>query len=340
MIGLGKMGANMTRRLMKAGHEVIVYARSAKSREDLAKDGAVDAASVADLVSRLAGGPRAVWLMLPAGAVTEAMVEELTGLLAKDDIIIDGGNSYYKDDIRRAKRLAEAGLRYVDCGTSGGVWGIERGYCMMIGGPKEAVDHLDPIFKALAPGLGDIPRTSGRDGADPRVEQGYLHAGPSGAGHFVKMVHNGIEYGMMQAFGEGFDILRNKDSTDLPEAERFSLNLADIAEVWRRGSVVSSWLLDLSAAALARDPALSTFSGYVQDSGEGRWTVEAAIEEAVPADVLTTALYARFRSRQEHTFAEKMLSAMRFGFGGHVEGQEAIDPQTRPAPAAPRQAAE
>jgi 6-phosphogluconate dehydrogenase len=340
MIGLGKMGANMTRRLMKAGHELVVYARSAPSREDLAKDGAIAAASVADLVAKLAGGPRAVWLMLPAGAVTEAMVEELSGLLAKGDIIIDGGNSYYKDDIRRAKRLADRGLHYVDCGTSGGVWGVERGYCMMIGGPKEAVDHLDPIFKALAPGVGDIPRTPGRAGADPRVEQGYIHAGPSGAGHFVKMVHNGIEYGMMQAFGEGFDILRNKDSANLPEAERFSLNLADIAEVWRRGSVVSSWLLDLSAAALARDPALSTFSGYVQDSGEGRWTVEAAIEEAVPADVLTTALYARFRSRQDHTFAEKMLSAMRFGFGGHVEGQEPIDPQTRPAPEAPRQAAE
>jgi 6-phosphogluconate dehydrogenase len=333
MIGLGKMGANMSRRLIKAGHDCVVYARTAKTRDDLAKDGAAAAGSVVDLVKMLAGRPRAVWLMLPAGDTTDAMVDELGGLLEKGDIIIDGGNSFYKDDIRRAKTLEKHGVHYVDCGTSGGVWGIERGYCMMIGGPKAAVDHLDPIFKALAPGVGDIPRTRGRSGrADPRVEQGYIHAGPSGAGHFVKMVHNGIEYGMMQAFGEGFDILRNKDSIDLPEAERYTLDLADIAEVWRRGSVVSSWLLDLSASALARDPSLSTFSGYVQDSGEGRWTVQAALEEAVPADVLTAALYARFRSRQDHTFAEKMLSAMRFGFGGHLEGQEAIDPQTKPAP--------
>jgi 6-phosphogluconate dehydrogenase len=334
MIGLGKMGANMSRRLMTAGHDCVVYARGAKAREDLAKYGATAADSVADLVKRLPAGPRAVWLMLPAGATTDAMVDQLGGLLAKGDIIIDGGNSFYKDDIRRAKALAELGLCYVDCGTSGGVWGIDRGYCMMIGGPKAAVDHLDPIFKALAPGVGDVPRTAGRDGADPRVEQGYIHAGPSGAGHFVKMVHNGIEYGMMQAFGEGFDILRNKASADLPEDERYTLDLADIAEVWRRGSVVSSWLLDLSAAALARDPTLSTFSGYVQDSGEGRWTVDAAIEEAVPAYVLTTALFARFRSRQDHTFADKMLSAMRFGFGGHEEGQESIDPQVKPAPPA------
>lgn len=340
MIGVGKMGANMSRRLMRAGHACVVYDRSAESRDDLAKDGATAAASVADLVGTLTDRPRAVWLMLPAGEVTDAMVDELSGLLSAGDIIIDGGNSFYKDDIRRAKTLAEKGLVYVDCGTSGGVWGIDRGYCMMIGGPKAAVDHLDPIFKALAPGSGDIPRTPGRDGADPRVEQGYVHAGPSGAGHFVKMVHNGIEYGMMQAYGEGFDILRGKRSADLPEAERFVLNLADIAEVWRRGSVVSSWLLDLSAAALARDPDLSTFSGYVQDSGEGRWTVEAAIEEAVPADVLTSALYARFRSRQVHTFAEKMLSAMRFGFGGHVEGQESIDPEVKPAPSPAPVAAE
>jgi len=324
----------MSRRLMKAGHDCVVYARTAKTREDLAKDGATAANSVADLVKKLTGHPRTVWLMLPAGDATDDMVTELGSLLAKDDIIVDGGNSFYKDDIRRAKKLNEKGLRYVDCGTSGGVWGIERGYCMMIGGPKDAVDHLDPIFKALAPGLGDISRTANRDGSDARVEQGYIHAGPSGAGHFVKMVHNGIEYGMMQAYGEGFDILRNKDSEDLPEAERFTLNLADIAEVWRRGSVVSSWLLDLSAAALAKDPTLSKFSGYVDDSGEGRWTVEAAIEEAVPAEVLTTALYARFRSRQEHTFAEKMLSAMRFGFGGHIEGQEPMHPQVKPAPKA------
>jgi 6-phosphogluconate dehydrogenase len=247
------------------------------------------------------------------------------------DIIIDGGNSFYKDDIRRAKQLAGKRIRYIDCGTSGGIWGIERGYCMMIGGPKEAVDHLDPIFSALAPGRGDIPRTPGRVDDDSRAERGYIHAGPSGAGHFVKMVHNGIEYGLMQAYAEGFDILRNKDSNDLPEDERFTLNLADIAEVWRRGSVISSWLLDLSAAALAKDPHLKGFSGFVQDSGEGRWTVEAAIEEAVSAEVITTALFTRFRSRQDHTFAEKMLSAMRLGFGGHVEGREPIDPEPKPS---------
>jgi 6-phosphogluconate dehydrogenase len=269
--------------------------------------------------------------MLPAGAITEETVAQLGGLLEPHDIVIDGGNSFYKDDIRRAKKLAEKRIRYVDCGTSGGVWGIERGYCMMIGGPKEAVDRLDPIFSALAPGLGDIPRTPDREKGDSRAERGYIHAGTSGAGHFVKMVHNGIEYGLMQAYAEGFDILRNKDSKDLPEDERFALNMPDIAEVWRRGSVISSWLLDLGAAALAKDPQLKAFSGFVQDSGEGRWTVEAAIEEAVPADVLSTALYARFRSRQEHTFGEKMLSAMRFGFGGHVEGNEPIDPEPKPA---------
>src|SRR6202167_1195733 len=330
MIGLGKMGGNMSRRLMKAGHRCVVYARSAETRQALAKDGATAAASLADVVKMLGEKPRAVWLMLPAGKVTEEMVEQLSGLLARDDIIIDGGNSFYKDDIRRAKKLAEKYILYVDCGTSGGFWGIERGYCMMVGGPKQAVDRLDPILAALAPGLGDIPRTPGREKGDPRAERGYIHAGPSGAGHFVKMVHNGIEYGLMQAYAEGFDILRNKDSKDLPEDERFTLNMADIAEVWRRGSVISSWLLDLSAAALAKDPELKSFSGYVQDSGEGRWTVEAAVEESVPADVITSALYARFRSRQEHTFGEKMLSAMRFGFGGHVEGQESIDPQPKP----------
>jgi 6-phosphogluconate dehydrogenase len=265
--------------------------------------------------------------MLPAGKITEDTIEKLAGLLEPDDIIIDGGNSFYKDDIRRAKELSAKRIRYVDCGTSGGVWGLERGYCMMIGGPKDAVDHLDPIFAALAPGLGNISRTPDREKMDPRAEQGYIHAGPSGAGHFVKMVHNGIEYGLMQAYAEGFDILRNKDSTDLPETERYTLNMPDIAEVWRRGSVISSWLLDLSASALAADPELKTYSGYVQDSGEGRWTVEAAIEESVPANVLTTALYTRFRSRQEHTYGEKMLSAMRFGFGGHVEGAETMDPK-------------
>ena len=322
MIGLGKMGGNMSRRLMKAGHKCVVYARTAKTREALAKDGATAAESITDLAKRLKDEPRVIWLMLPAGKVTEEMVEQLGGLLDRDDIVIDGGNSFYKDDIRRAKKLAEKSIRYVDCGTSGGVWGIDRGYCMMIGGPKQAVDHLDPIFSALAPGLGDIPRTPGRAKGDSRAERGYIHAGPSGAGHFVKMVHNGIEYGLMQAYAEGFDILRNKDSEALPKDERFTLNMPDVAEVWRRGSVISSWLLDLGAAALAKDPQLKEFSGFVQDSGEGRWTVEAAIEEAVPADVITSALFARFRSRREHTFGERVLSAMRFGFGGHIEGQE------------------
>jgi 6-phosphogluconate dehydrogenase len=331
VVGLGRMGGNISRRLMKAGHHCVVFDADAKPREALAKEGAAAVTSLAEVVKALADKPRAVWVMLPAGRITEGTVAQLGDLLEPDDIIIDGGNSFYKDDIRRAKKLAEKRIRYLDCGTSGGVWGIERGYCMMIGGPKEAVDRLDPIFAALAPGLGDIPRTPGREKRDPRAERGYIHAGPTGAGHFVKMVHNGIEYGLMQAYAEGFDILRNKDSKDLPEDERFELNLPDIAEVWRRGSVISSWLLDLGASALAKDPQLKNFSGFVQDSGEGRWTVEAAIEEAVPADVLSTALYARFRSRQEHTFGEKMLSAMRFGFGGHIEGKEPIDPEPKPA---------
>jgi len=330
IIGLGRMGGNISRRLMKAGHHCVVFDTDAKARETLAKEGATAAGSLAEVVKALADTPRAVWVMLPAGEITEETVEQLGGLLKPDDIIIDGGNSFYKDDIRRAKTLAEKRIRYVDCGTSGGVWGIERGYCMMIGGPKGAVDHLDPIFSALAPGLGDIPRTAGRKSGDTCAERGYIHAGPSGAGHFVKMVHNGIEYGLMQAYAEGFEILRNKDSKDLPEDERFVLNMPDIAEVWRRGSVISSWLLDLGAAALAKDPQLKEFSGFVQDSGEGRWTIEAALEEAVPADVLSSALYARFRSRQEHTFGEKMLSAMRFGFGGHIEGNESIDPEPKP----------
>jgi 6-phosphogluconate dehydrogenase len=332
VIGLGRMGGNMSRRLIKAGHHCVVFDANVKPREALAKEGAAAAGSLAEVVNALGEKPRAVWVMLPAGRITEETVERLGGLLEPDDIIIDGGNSFYKDDIRRAKKLAEKRIRYVDCGTSGGVWGIERGYCMMIGGQKEAVDRLDPIFAALAPGLGDIPRTPGHEKGDPRAERGYIHAGPCGAGHFVKMVHNGIEYGLMQAYAEGFDILSNKDSKDLPEDERFTLNMLDIAEVWRRGSVISSWLLDLGAAALAKDPQLKDFSGFVQDSGEGRWTVEAAIEEAVPADVLSTALYARFRSREEHTFGERMLSAMRFGFGGHIEGNEPIDPQ-QPKPA-------
>jgi 6-phosphogluconate dehydrogenase len=330
VIGLGRMGGNISRRLMKAGHHCVVFDSNAKPRDALAKEGATAVASLAEMMEMLADKPRAVWVMLPAGESTEQTVEQLGGLLEPDDIIIDGGNSFYKDDIRRAKKLVTKKIRYIDCGTSGGVWGIERGYCLMIGGPKEAVDHLDPIFAALAPGMGDISRTPGRKTGDARAERGYIHAGPCGAGHFVKMVHNGIEYGLMQAYAEGFDVLRNKDSKDLPQDERFVLNMADIAEVWRRGSVISSWLLDLGAAALAKDPRLKGFSGFVQDSGEGRWTVEAAIEEAVPADVLTSALYARFRSRQEHTFGEKMLSAMRFGFGGHIEGNEPIDPQSKP----------
>ena len=329
VIGLGRMGGNISRRLMKAGHQCVVFDADAKPREALAEEGATAVQSLEDVVKTLKERPRVVWVMLPAGRITEETVERLGGLLGPNDIIIDGGNSFYKDDIRRAKKFAEKNIRYVDCGTSGGVWGIERGYCMMIGGPKEAVAHLDPIFAALAPGLGDISRTPGRAKGDPRAERGYIHAGPSGSGHFVKMVHNGIEYGLMQAYAEGFDILRNKDSKDLPDDERFVLNMPDIAEVWRRGSVISSWLLDLSAAALAKDPQLKNFSGFVQDSGEGRWTVEAAIEEAVPADVLSTALYARFRSRQEHTFGEKILSAMRFGFGGHIEGSEPIDPEPK-----------
>ncbi len=325
IIGLGRMGGNIGRRLMKAGHACVVFDVNAESRAAMAKEGATAAASLEELVEALEK-PRAVWLMLPAGRITEETAEQLGSLLEADDIIIDGGNSYYKDDIRRARQLAGKRIHYVDCGTSGGVWGLDRGYCLMIGGEQEVVDRLDPVFAALAPGLGEIPRTPDRKG-DARAERGYIHAGPTGAGHFVKMVHNGIEYGLMQAYAEGFDILRNKDSEDLPEDERFTLNLADIAEVWRRGSVISSWLLDLGAEALAKDPQLDRFSGYVQDSGEGRWTIEAAIEEAVSADVLSSALYARFRSRRKHTFGEKMLSAMRFGFGGHVEGQEPTDPE-------------
>jgi len=323
VIGLGRMGGNISRRLMRAGHRCVVYDANPDAGAALAKEGAKAARSLADLVKGLEERPRAVWVMLPAGKITEETVAELGRLLEAGDIIIDGGNTFYKDDIRRAKELATKKIRYVDCGTSGGVWGLERGYCLMIGGPKEAVDHLDPIFSTLAPGAGEIARTPGREKRDSRAERGYIHAGPSGAGHFVKMVHNGIEYGLMQAYAEGFDILRNKDSKDLPEDERFELNVADIAEVWRRGSVISSWLLDLAAAALAKDPALDHFSGFVQDSGEGRWTIEAAIEEAVPAEVLSSALFARFRSRHEHTFGEKMLSAMRLGFGGHVETPQA-----------------
>jgi 6-phosphogluconate dehydrogenase len=319
MIGLGKMGGNMSRRLMKAGHHCLVYARTAKTREALAKDGATAAVSIADLVQKLGEKPRLVWVMLPAGTITEDVIGQLAKLLQAGDIVLDGGNTFWKDDIRRAKMLQGRNIHHVDVGTSGGVWGLERGYCLMIGGAKEIVDRLDPIFKALAPGLGNVSRTPKRDGRDPRAEHGYIHAGPNGAGHFVKMVHNGIEYGLMQAFAEGFDILQNAGSKNLPEEARFDLDLADIAEVWRRGSVISSWLLDLPASALAADPKLAGFEGVVEDSGEGRWTIMAAIEEAVPADVLSAALYTRFRSRRDHTFAEKILSAMRKGFGDHVE---------------------
>ena len=333
IVGLGRMGGNIARRLMKAGHQCVVFDANPAAREALAKDGAQAAGSLQAMVQALAP-PRAVWSMLPAGEITEATIQDLGALMAKDDAIIDGGNSFYKDDIRRAKALGGKGIHYVDCGTSGGIWGRDRGYCMMIGGPKAAVDRLDPIFAALAPGLGDIPRTQGRKDADPRAEQGYIHTGPSGSGHFVKMIHNGIEYGLMQAYAEGFDILRNKSSKDLPEDQRFDLNLTDISEVWRRGSVISSWLLDLTAIALAQDPALSNFTGFVEDSGEGRWTVEAAIEEAVPAEVLTSALFTRFRSRQDHTFGERLLSAMRFGFGGHKEGGEPAGPHTAEGPPA------
>ncbi len=320
VVGLGRMGANISRRLMRAGHSCVVWDANPAAVQGLGKEGAQGAGGLADVVKALTDKPRAVWVMLPSGKITEQTIEQLSTMLSAGDIIIDGGNTNWKDDVRRGKALKEKGLSYVDCGTSGGVWGLERGYCLMIGGEKNAVQHLDPIFSALAPGVGTIERTPGREDHDQRAEHGYIHAGPVGAGHFVKMVHNGIEYGMMQAFAEGFDILRNRRSDKLPESERFELNLGDVAEVWRRGSVVSSWLLDLAASALATDEHLEKFSGFVDDSGEGRWTIEAAIEEAVPAEVLAASLFTRFRSRQDHTFAEKVLSAMRFGFGGHVEG--------------------
>ena len=318
VIGLGRMGANIVQRLMQAGHDCVVYDRSEKAVHEVAAKGASAARDLGDLISQL-GSPRAIWVMLPAGAPTEETIAALEGHLSADDVILDGGNTFYRDDIRRAKTLTAKGVHYVDVGTSGGVWGRERGYCLMIGGETAVVERLDPIFKALAPGAGDLPRTQRPEGADSRAELGYIHAGPVGAGHFVKMVHNGIEYGLMQAYAEGFDILMGKGSTALPEEDRFDLNLADVAEVWRRGSVISSWLLDLTAEALAKDGQLSQFTGEVADSGEGRWTVQAAMEEAVPADVLSAALFARFRSRQAHSFADKLLSAMRYGFGGHVE---------------------
>jgi 6-phosphogluconate dehydrogenase len=318
MVGLGRMGANIVRRLMRDGHACVVYDRNPEPGRQLAEAGAVAVGSLRDLVEALTP-PRAVWIMLPAGAATEAAVGEVAALLSPGDVVIDGGNTFWKDDVRRARDLKERGLHYLDVGTSGGVWGLERGYCLMIGGDRGTVERLDPIFASLAPGPGDIPRTPRRESRDPRVEQGYLYAGPSGAGHFVKMIHNGIEYGMMQAMAEGFDILKNANSPALPAEHRLDLDLADVAEVWRRGSVITSWLLDLTASALAEEGDLASYSGHVEDSGEGRWTVMAAIEEAVPAEVLSAALYARFRSRQDHTFAEKILSAMRKGFGGHLE---------------------
>ena len=318
MVGLGRMGANMTRRLMRGGHQLVVSDLSPDAVKQLAGEGATGSSSLADLVSKLTA-PRAVWIMVPSGDPTEKTVQALLAHMQAGDVIIDGGNSYFKDDVRRSKMCQGRGVHYVDVGTSGGVWGLERGYCMMIGGPKEAVARLDPIFKTLAPGRGDIPRTPGREKMPGTAEEGYIHCGASGSGHFVKMMHNGIEYGMMQAYAEGFDIFKNATSKELPEEIRYDLNLADIAEVWRRGSVVASWLLDLTAMALAENPTLSEYSGFVQDSGEGRWTIQAALEEAVPAEVLSAALYTRFRSRQDHTFAEKILSAMRQRFGGHVE---------------------
>jgi len=320
IVGLGRMGGNIARRLLQAGHDVVVFDHNESAIAGVVADGATGAASLDALVDRL-GAPRTIWIMLPAGDPTEETVNRLSLRLEPGDTIIDGGNSFYKDDIRRAAELRALGIDYVDVGTSGGTWGVERGYCMMIGGEARVIDRLDPIFDALAPGYGTIERTSGRSRPeyDGRAEKGYIHAGPAGSGHFVKMVHNGIEYGLMAAYAEGFDILKNKNSDRLPPEERFDLNLTDIAEVWRRGSVISSWLLDLSASALAGNPELSQYSGRVNDSGEGRWTIDAAMEEAVPAYVLSAALLARFRSRTDNTFGEKLLSAMRAGFGGHVE---------------------
>ena len=320
IVGLGRMGANILRRLTRASHSCVGFDANADTRTALAKEGLTMAASLSELIAQLPP-PRAIWLMLPHGQITENAIADAASLLSAGDTIIDGGNSFYQDDVRRAAMLKEKGIAYLDVGTSGGVWGLERGYCLMIGGDKAAAERLDPILAALAPGLGDMARTPRGPALSATAEHGYLYCGPAGSGHFVKMLHNGIEYGMMQALAEGFDILRGAGKDSVPEDRRYDLNLADIAEVWRRGSVVSSWLLDLTAEALAEDGALSNFSGVVADSGEGRWTVNAAIEEAVPAEVLTAALYARFRSRQDHTFADKILSAMRAKFGGHAEGK-------------------
>jgi 6-phosphogluconate dehydrogenase len=311
------MGANMVRRLMKGGHNVVVSDRSADAVAGMAKEGATASSSLEDLVKKL-DAPRVVWIMVPSGEPTESTVQKLGTLLSKGDVVIDGGNSYFKDDARRAKELAPKGITYVDAGTSGGVWGLERGYCLMVGGTPEAFKICEPVFQTLAPGQGTIEPTQGRKGGGT-AEKGYLHCGPAGAGHFVKMIHNGIEYGMMQAYAEGLDIMRGAKTTTLPKEIQYDLNLADITELWRRGSVVTSWLLDLTAMALTEDGDLKKYTGFVQDSGEGRWTVQAAIDEAVPAEVLTNALFTRFRSRQEHTFAEKVLSAMREKFGGHTE---------------------
>ncbi len=318
MVGLGRMGGNMARRLIAGGHQCVVFDRNPPNVQRLVGEGATGSGSLDEFVRQLSK-PRVAWVMVPAGQPTEQTVQALAQRMEPGDIIIDGGNSYYKDDVRRAKAMQAKGIHYVDVGTSGGVWGFERGYCLMIGGEPAVVKHLEHIFRTLAPGRGEIPRTPGRERLNGTAEEGFLHCGPSGAGHFVKMIHNGIEYGLMQAYAEGLDILRNATSKDLPEDHRYEFNVADIAEVWRRGSVVGSWLLDLTAMALAESPTLSRYSGYVQDSGEGRWTLVAAIEESVPADVLSASLYARFRSRQEHTFGERVLSAMREKFGGHTE---------------------
>jgi 6-phosphogluconate dehydrogenase len=318
MIGLGRMGGNIVRRLMRFGHTAVVFDANPENVLLLAKEGATASKSLAHLVEQMPK-PRAVWVMLPAGAVTAQTITALSDLLEAGDILIDGGNSNFQDDVRHAQMLQSKGIRYLDVGTSGGVWGLERGYCMMIGGDHFAAIHLDPIFKSLSPGIGEIPRTPGREGKTSTAEQGYLYTGPAGSGHFVKMVHNGIEYGLMQAYAEGLDILKGVGQESIPLERRYQLDLADITELWRRGSVVSSWLLDLSAIALAEDPQLQSYSGHVQDSGEGRWTLHAAIEEAVPVPVLSAALFARFRSRQVSTFADKMLSALRKQFGGHQE---------------------
>jgi 6-phosphogluconate dehydrogenase len=314
MVGLGRMGANMVRRLMKAGHRCVVYDRDASRTQELAREGATAAAPIDQFISALEP-PRVVWVMVPAGPPTEEVLAALAERMEPGDILIDGGNSYYKDDVRRARQMKRKGIQYLDVGTSGGVWGLERGYCLMIGGTQDSVAYLDPIFRALAPGQGTVAQTPHRDRSTSTAEQGYLHCGPAGAGHFVKMVHNGIEYGVMQALAEGFDILRSARI----EGVDSSLPLADIAEVWRRGSVLESWLLDLTASALSEDADLRGYTGFVEDSGEGRWTVMAAVEQAVPANVIAASLFARFRSRQDHTFADKVLSAMRYKFGGHVE---------------------